>query len=71
MAYQIMDAEQKNQFQKKPELNLALSYKDVGRFRVNVFVQRSEVSMVIRLIHTEIPSLNALGLPTILEDIIL
>tara|TARA_R110002110_G_scaffold415044_2_gene647658 strand:- start:14 stop:1213 length:1200 start_codon:yes stop_codon:yes gene_type:complete len=71
MAYQIMDSEQKNQFQKKPELNLALSYKDVGRFRVNVFVQRSEVSMVIRLIHTEIPSLKALGLPSILEDIIL
>jgi len=71
IAYQIMDADQKAQFDKKPELNLALSYRDIGRFRVNVFIQRGEVSMVIRLIHTEIPSLESLGLPSILEDIIL
>jgi len=71
IAYQIMDADQKNQFEQKPELNLALSYKDIGRFRVNIFVQRGEISMVIRFIHTDIPSLKSLGLPRILEDIIL
>lgn len=71
LAYQIMDPEQRQLFEKKQEMNLALSLKDIGRFRVNVFVQRGEVGMVIRRINTDIPSLEDLGLPPILKDIIL
>ncbi|MCS5707508.1 PilT/PilU family type 4a pilus ATPase [Candidatus Berkiella cookevillensis] len=70
MAYQVMDAEQRQHFEMKPEMNLALSLKGIGRFRVNIFVQRSEVGMVIRRIHTEIPSLETLHLPPILKEII-
>lgn len=70
IAYQVMDAEQRQLFEKKPEMNLALSLKDIGRFRVNIFLQRSEVGMVIRRIHTEIPSLESLGLPPVLKEII-
>ncbi|MGE4350389.1 MAG: PilT/PilU family type 4a pilus ATPase [Candidatus Berkiella sp.] len=70
IAYQIMDAEQRQHFEMKPEMNLALSLKGIGRFRVNIFIQRSEVGMVIRRIHTEIPSLETLNLPPILKEII-
>jgi twitching motility protein PilU len=65
-----MDAEQRQHFEMKPEMNLALSLKGIGRFRVNIFIQRSEVGMVIRRIHTEIPSLETLNLPPILKEII-
>lgn len=70
IAYQIMDAEQRQHFEMKPEMNLALSLKGIGRFRVNIFLQRSEVGIVIRRIHTEIPSLETLHLPPILKEII-
>lgn len=70
IAYQIMDAEQRQQFEQKPEMNLALSIKGIGRFRVNIFVQRSEVGMVIRCINTDIPSIESLDLPPVLKDII-
>lgn len=69
LAYQIMDAEQIKQFEAKPEMNLALSFSDIGRFRVNIFVQRTEVSMVIRAIRTDLPNLHKLDLPNIIHQI--
>ncbi len=71
LAYEIMDAEQIASFEQKPEMNLAISEAGVGRFRVNIFQQRNEVSMVVRNIKTEIPSLEALGLPEVLKSIIM
>ena len=70
IAYQVMDAEQRIAFEKKPEINLAISESGVGRFRVNVFKQRGQVSMVVRHIKTEIPSTESLGLPPILKELI-
>ena len=71
LAYEIMDEEQVASFERKPEMNLAISEPGVGRFRVNIFQQRNEVSMVIRNIKTEIPSLESLGLPEVLKSIIM
>ncbi len=71
LAYSIMSDEQKVEFEKKLEMNLALSRKQLGRFRVNIFVQRSEVAMVIRRIHTAIPTLEKLGLPSQLQSLIM
>ena len=48
IAYSIMDAEQIGDFEKKPEMNLAISEEGIGRFRVNIFRQRNSISMVIR-----------------------
>jgi len=50
---------------------MALSETDVGRFRVNIFKQRNEISMVIRNIKTDIPNLNDLGLPEVLKSMIM
>jgi len=71
LAMELMSDKQKAEFKDKPEMNLALSLPDVGRFRVNIFKQRNEVSMVIRNIVTEIPDINALGLPKVLQKVIM
>jgi len=71
LAMEIMSDKQKAEFKDKPEMNLALSLPDVGRFRVNIFKQRNEVSMVIRNIVTEIPNIDDLGLPKILQKVIM
>jgi twitching motility protein PilU len=42
---------------------------EVGRFRVNGFFQRGELSFVLRAIKTQIPSLEQLRLPPILKDL--
>lgn len=71
IAYQIMNAEQIEQFEKSPEMNMAISDPDIGRFRVNIFQQRGEIAIVARNIKTEIPSAASLGLPPILNDLIM
>lgn len=52
-------------------MNLAVSLPGSGRFRANMYLQRGEVSMVVRLIKTSIPSLESLGLPPVLEKLAL
>lgn len=71
LAMEIMNEEQQKDFEHKPEMNLAISESGVGRFRVNIFKQRNEVSMVIRNIKAEIPNLDDLGLPPVLKDVIM
>jgi twitching motility protein PilU len=69
IAYSIMSAEQIKEFEQTMEMNFAIGVKDLGRFRVNVFKQRSEVSMVIRHIITDIPTVDSLGLPPVLKEL--
>ena len=71
LAMEMMNDKQQGEFAEKPEMNLALSLPGVGRFRVNIFKQRNEVSMVIRNIQTEIPDINALGLPPVLTEVVM
>ncbi|HKK13470.1 MAG TPA: PilT/PilU family type 4a pilus ATPase [Gammaproteobacteria bacterium] len=71
IADQVMDDNQKAQFAAKPEMNLAISEANLGRFRVNIFRQRNSVSMVVRNIKTEIPQWESLGLPPVLLDVIM
>jgi len=71
IAYGIMSEQQIADFEHKPEMNLALSEPGVGRFRVNIFKQRGELSMVVRHIKTEIPNWEQLGLPPILRELVM
>lgn len=71
LAQEIMNDKQKREFEEKPEMNLALSLSDIGRFRVNIFKQRNEVAMVIRNIVTNIPKIDDLGLPEVLKKVIM
>ena len=71
IAASIMDAEQRVDFERELEMNLALSLPGVGRFRVNIFKQRNEVSLVARNIKLDIPLFDDLKLPPVLLDVIL
>ncbi len=71
IAYDLMDDEQRQQFESKPEMNLAISEEGIGRFRVNIFRQRNAIAMVIRNIKVDIPDADALGLPPQLKKLIM
>ena len=58
-------------FEADREFNGALTIEGAGRFRVNVFMQRGEVGIVIRRLATEIPTLDGLSLPEVLGEMVL
>ena len=67
----IMDDSQKEKFAEVPEMNLAISRSGLGRYRVNIFKQRNQTSMVIRRLGTDLPNYKDLGLPPVLMDLIM
>lgn len=71
IANSIMSDDQKEEFAHELEMNLGMSLKGIGRFRINIYLQRGEVSMVIRYIKANIPSMQELNLPDKLKEIIL
>jgi twitching motility protein PilU len=71
LANELMSEKQRVDFCNKPEMNMALSLPQIGRFRVNIFRQRGEVAMVVRNIRTEIPDIDMLGMPKVLKKIIM
>lgn len=71
MAASIMNVEQAREFEETMEMNLALPLNGVGRFRVNIFRQRGEVSIVIRYIQTKIPHFEDMNLPNVLGEVIM
>ena len=71
IANSVMTPEQRAQFQSSPEMNLAISRPGLGRYRVNIFRQRNQVSMVIRRLGTDLPNYRDLGLPPALMQMIM
>ncbi|MFT7133374.1 MAG: twitching motility protein PilU [Cyclobacteriaceae bacterium] len=71
LANSIMNEAQRQQFAENPEMNLAMSRSGLGRFRVNIFKQRNEVSMVIRRLGNTLPNYKDLGLPPVLPKLIM
>ena len=71
IALSLMDEEKRRAFQTNPEMNLAVSEPGIGRFRVNIFMQRNHIGLVIRAIKSEIPSWESLGLPPILTKLVM
>jgi len=71
IAYSVMNEEQIEEFERCPEMNLAISEPGIGRFRVNIYRQRNHIGMVCRNIKTVIPNADDLGLPEILKQVIM
>ncbi len=69
LTYSIMTDAQQKEFDETKECNFAISAKRIGRFRVSAFIQRDAVGMVLRRIETNIPTLDSLFLPTIIQDL--
>ena len=69
LARAIMSDKQAAEFESTKECNFAIHPADIGRFRVNAFIQQSRVGLVLRTITTRIPRFEELGLPEVLQDI--
>ena len=64
-----MNDRQWHDFEEHHESNFAIAPLDIGRFRVNAFVQQGRIGLVLRTITTVIPSLEQLNLPPVLKDV--
>jgi twitching motility protein PilU len=71
LAHEILNENQRREFAETLEMNMAMSLPGVARFRVNIFQQRGSVGMVIRRIKADVMSIDAMGLPSILNDIVM
>lgn len=69
LAYSMMSESQMRQFEADLECDLAVGFESLGRFRLNVFVQRGQVGMVVRYVKNKIPSIAALKMPAVLQKL--
>ncbi len=70
-AFALMSAEQRERFLREFEVDFAISEPGLGRFRVNIFMQRGYPAIVLRYITADMPRLESLGLPDIVRDLIM
>ena len=71
LTHAIMNERQLREFEATKECNFAIAPTGVGRFRVNAFIQQGHTGMVLRTIETRVPTLEQLGLPSVMQDIAL
>ena len=69
LARSIMSDKQVAEFERTKEGNFAISPPNVGRFRVNAFIQQGKVGLVLRVIPAVLPTIDGLGVPQILKEI--
>ncbi len=67
--YSLLNDDQRKRFESHKQLDLAYAVPGVARFRVNCFFQRGAISAAFRRIPHQIPKLDELGLPRVLEDL--
>lgn len=65
----VLLADQMKEFKEEKEVNIGISLPDLGRFRINAYLQRKETSLVIRAIPDTIPDFESLRLPDELKQI--
>ena len=71
LARAIMSDKQAAEFERTKECNFAISPAGIGRFRVNAFVQQGKVGLVMRVIPAVLPTLDGLGVPEILKEVVM
>jgi twitching motility protein PilT len=65
-ARELMSEHKRNEFEETSEADLGYTLPGVGRFRVNVFRQRSVVGLAVRRVRSEIPTFEELRVPGVL-----
>ena len=71
MLSELISPELAERFDREKELNISRGVTNLGNFRINAFWQRNSVSIVMRFIQSEIPTMESLGLPTVLSDVVM
>jgi len=70
LVYDVLNEEQKTILEKEKEIDFSLHIPELGRFRVNIFHQRQGLGAVFRVIPQRIPSMEELGLPRVIQELI-
>lgn len=68
---EILNDDRLKHFEEHGEVDFSLSFRGIGRFRGNAFRQRGEASVVLRRIDTKVPTIESLGLPKVLEKLVM
>lgn len=68
---EILTDEKLKVFEENGEVDFSLSYNGIGRFRGNAFRQRGEASLVLRHINTDVPTIDSLGVPQVLKNMVM
>jgi twitching motility protein PilU len=71
IATELLNPEQAEIFATTKEMNLSFGVAKLGNFRINLFRQRSSISIVVRYIIGNIPPLDSLMLPSVLADLVM
>lgn len=71
LARSVMNDKQAAEFERTKECNFAISPPGIGRFRANAFIQQGKVGLVMRVIPATLPTVDALGLPPVLKDVVM
>ncbi|MFT5350953.1 MAG: twitching motility protein PilU [Planctomycetota bacterium] len=71
MVYAVMNDRQLKEYEATKECNFAVAPQGIGRFRANAFIQQSFCGLVMRVIETEVPNLEKLGLPEVLKETVM
>src|SRR5512141_3432317 len=69
LAFSMMSQAQKDRIKQKNESDFAYGVPGLGRFRVNVFMQRGTVGLVMRAIPTKMASIEELNLPPVISKL--
>jgi twitching motility protein PilU len=70
LARSIMSDKQIADFERSKEGNFAIAPPNIGRFRVNVFIQQGKVGLVLRVIPATLPTIDGLGVPQVLKEVV-
>lgn len=65
----IMTEKQRMIFEERGEYDMSYSIENLGRYRVNVYMQRGSIAMALRLVGTEVPEPEVLGVPDSVMDL--
>ncbi|MFK7873201.1 MAG: type IV pilus twitching motility protein PilT [Oligoflexales bacterium] len=65
----VLTEEKRNVLERNKEIDLSFQVGGVGRFRANVFFQKGSLSGVFRWIPLNIPTLNSLKLPRVIQNL--
>jgi len=71
LAYAVMNDKQLKEYEATKECNFAVAPVGIGRFRANAYIQQSFCGLVMRVIETDVPNLDKLGLPEVLKDVVM
>ncbi len=69
LIFSILNNEQRRNLEQNWELDCSYGFKDMGRFRVNVYKEKGNYAAAFRTITSDIPSFDQLGLPEIVREV--